>query len=98
MFLFENGDGGGFRMRCQPLTNHLAPSDSLPIETRRTRWGGQHVNSSECVLLGFPADVKAKLHPGFTALTSLRIHRSLEGKKQAAPFWKKVSFQTNPGD
>ena len=50
---FCDGEGGGFRMGCQPLTDRLLASDSLSIETRRTRQGGTTCEQKS-FLLGFP--------------------------------------------
>ena len=57
MFPSANGDGGGFRVNCQPLPKSSPAFDSLCNETRSCG------SSSTACCAGFLPDVMAILHP-----------------------------------
>jgi hypothetical protein len=60
---FADGEGGGFRIGCQPLTNCLLASDSLPIETRRTRQGGTTCEQEELAAAWIPRPCQDETSP-----------------------------------
>lgn len=62
-----DGEGGGFRIGCQPLTNYLLASDSLPIETRRMRQGGTTCEQGEVCCLDSPPMSRRNFTLAFTA-------------------------------